>query len=130
MLKSCKLCGKVFNYEGGPVKVCLDCFRRLEEVYTHSHDYLRDNDDEKIDFVKLSDAIGADPRDVQELIEMGWLDRELSSYKKNRARRYLEAEELQDALKKVTGSSDDDEKKKNKRMFYGGEIYQRKPRWR
>ena len=130
MLKSCKLCGRVFNYEGGAVKVCLDCFRRLEEVYTNSHDYLRDNDDEKIDFVQLSNAIGADPRDVQELIEMGWLDRELASYKKNRARRYLEAEEFQDALKKVTGSSNDDDKKKNKRMFYGGEIYQRKPRWR
>ena len=130
MLKSCKLCGKVFNYEGGPIKVCLDCFRRIEDVYSRSHEYLRDNDEEKFDFVQLSEAIGADPRDVQELVEMGWLDRDLSLYKRNRIRRNLDVENLHDSLQKSLNSNNDDDKKRHKQTSYGGEIYQRRPRWR
>lgn len=129
LLKSCKLCGKVFNYEGGPIKVCLDCFIRIEDVYTRSHEYLRDNDDEKLDFVQLSEAIGADPRDVQELIEMGWLDRDLTLYnKRNKIKRNLNFENSS-PLKSFHANNDND-KKRHKQTSYGGEIYQRRARWR
>ena len=129
LLKSCKLCGKVFNYEGGPVKICPDCFRRIEDVYSRSHEYLRDNDDENFDVVQLSDAIGADARDVQELVEMGWLDRDLRLYKSGRMRHNLDAEILQDSPHKIFNINNDDDKKRHKQTSYGGEIYQRRPRW-
>ena len=130
LLKSCKLCGKVFNYEGGPIKVCFDCFRRIEDVYARSHEYLRDNNEEKFDFVKLSDAIGADPRDVQELVEMGWLDRDLELYKKKKGKYSLGSEESIYSSSNFLNVSGEHEKKRHKQTSYGGEIYQRKARWR
>ncbi|MBQ6774091.1 MAG: hypothetical protein IJP48_08540 [Synergistaceae bacterium] len=127
MLKSCKLCGRAFNSEG--LNVCITCFRRLEDVYTHAHDYLRDNSDEKFDMMQLADLIGADPRDIQELLEMGWLDRDIELYMKKNSSvggltstRQSMAQKFGDELHKM--------KMKSKRTMYGGEIYQRKPRWR
>ena len=127
MLKSCKLCGRAFNSEG--LNVCITCFRRLEDVYTHAHDYLRDNNDEKFDMVQLADLIGADPRDIQELLEMGWLDRDIELYmkKNNRGEGFTSPRQ---SMAQKFGSELDKMKMKSKRTMYGGEIYQRKPRWR
>ena len=127
MLKSCKLCGRAFNSEG--LNVCITCFRRLEDVYTHAHDYLRDNNDEKFDMVQLADLIGADPRDIQELLEMGWLDRDIELYmkKNNKGEGFTSPRQ---SMAQKFGSELDKMKMKSKRTMYGGEIYQRKPRWR
>ena len=127
MLKSCKLCGRAFNSEG--LNVCITCFRRLEDVYTHAHDYLRDNNDEKFDMVQLADLIGADPRDIQELLEMGWLDRDIELYmkKNNRGEGFTSPRQ---SMAQKFGSELDKMKMKSKRTMYGGEIYQRRPRWR
>ena len=126
MLKSCKLCGRAFNSEG--LNVCLTCFRRLEDVYSHAHEYLRDNNDEKFDMVQLADVMGVDPRDIQELIEMGWLDRDIELYlKKNKKGGGQSARQV---MAQKFGSELDKMKERNKRTMYGGEIYKRAPRWR
>ncbi|MBQ4470164.1 MAG: hypothetical protein IJR35_02655 [Synergistaceae bacterium] len=128
MLKSCKLCGRAFNSEG--LNVCLTCFRRLEEVYTHAHDYLRDNTDEKFDMVQLADLIGADPRDIQELLEMGWLDRDIELYLKKNNKNNGVIHSPRQIMARKFGDELDKMKMKTKQTMYGGEIYQRKPRWR
>lgn len=128
-LMSCKLCGRAFNSEGR--KVCNDCMMRLEQVYSQAHEYLRDNEDEKIDTKKLADAMDVDPRDVQELVEMGWLERIMpSSYDDDddynegsqEKRRQRQFQEFSGELEKM--------KTRRKMTTYGGDIYARTPRGR
>lgn len=118
-LMSCKLCGKAFVSEG--LKVCSDCMHRLEDVYYRAHDFLRDSNDDKLDAKHLADEMGVDPRDIQELIEMGWLERDLEIYsRKKGTRRQRQYEEFSEELEKM--------KEKSKVTSYGGEIYARRPR--
>ncbi|MBQ7734022.1 MAG: hypothetical protein IJT58_08400, partial [Synergistaceae bacterium] len=90
----------------------------------------RDNTDEKFDMVQLADLIGADPRDIQELLEMGWLDRDIELYLKKNNKNNGVIHSPRQVMAQKFGSELDKMKSKSKQTMYGGEIYQRKPRWR
>lgn len=119
-LATCKLCGRVF-VSNGP-KICENCMRRLEEVYSRAHDYLRNNDDENFDAKALADAIEANPRDVQELIDMGWLERDIQTYKKTSSKHYDHLQEFNEELESL--------KAKTKLNTYGGMKYDRNSRYK
>lgn len=74
-LVTCKLCRKIFTAPGG--RICPDCQKRLDDLYLDVRNYLRDNP--KVDFnvETLADALGADIRDVQGLVDLGYLERDL-----------------------------------------------------
>lgn len=40
-VRNCKLCSKLFNYQGSPV--CPSCNKKLEEKFTIVREYIRDN---------------------------------------------------------------------------------------
>lgn len=119
-LMSCKLCGKAFGSDGR--KVCNECMRRLEDIYSEAQHFLRNNNDADYDAKQLSDNIGVDIRDIQELVDMGWIDlKDHDGDGKNR-RRIRRAQEFSGELEKMRDSE------KKKQTFYGGEIYARHPR--
>lgn len=37
---SCKMCGKLFNYEGGGLKVCPSCSKKMEDRFTEVKEYI------------------------------------------------------------------------------------------
>ncbi len=117
-LISCRRCGKAFiGVNKGRANVCSDCHAKLESVYARAHEYLRDNPNEKFDVKKLSEAINANSYDIQTLVEIGWLERDIQTYTTTAETRKQQANAFQIELDKL--------KEKNKRTSYGGEIYAR-----
>ena len=103
-ITGCKLCGRIVNAEG--TKICRNCMHRLERVYSKVHNHMRDNPDETFDIEKLSEDLDVNPADIQMLIELGYIDREIQiNSERERARRELAgalANELENMKKKVT----------------------------
>ncbi|MGB4300593.1 MAG: hypothetical protein WBJ35_01915, partial [Acetomicrobium sp.] len=70
----CYLCGKGFVTTGP--KVCPTCMKRLDKLYFEARDYIRDNPRLRLNVRELADALSADPRDVQTLVDLGRLELE------------------------------------------------------
>ena len=73
-LVTCSLCRKIFTAAGG--RTCPACKKRLDELYLKVRDYLRDNPKLEMNVDTLSEAMNADIREVQALVDMGYLDRD------------------------------------------------------
>ncbi len=117
-LVKCRLCGMLYDSINIPKhKICPNCIRRLDELYGHVHEYMRDNEDENFDIYKLAEAMDLDTADVQALVDLGYIERDLQTY--SRKRRGPRGE-LAD---KINGEID--KMKRNKVTTYGGVVYSR-----
>lgn len=74
-LITCKLCRKLFN--ASDKKICVDCLNRLDELYPQVRDYIRDHPKEEFDVETVAEALDQDIRYVQELVNLGYLDRDV-----------------------------------------------------
>ncbi len=82
-LKECKICYALYDDElySGNGDVCHDCRMKLEGTYGRIHNYLRDHEHQsKIDIQKLAEDTETDPEDMQLLLELGWLERDIQTY--------------------------------------------------
>ncbi len=113
-LMECRLCGRIFT-EGGRKNVCPKCLNRLGNLYAEVHKYMRDHDDEEFDIDRLSDAMDASPVDIQALVDLGYIERDISLYGTRETDRSRLAQELSEELGKM----------KRGITTYGGEIYSR-----
>ena len=113
-ITECRLCGRIVKGEWP--RICRNCLHRLDEVYSDIHNYMRDNPYETFDIEKLSEDLDINPADIQMLIELGYIDREIAmKSEKDAARKRLAgifADELEDMKKKKVTS-------------YGGAKYAR-----
>ena len=114
-LMQCRLCGKIYT-EGGRKNVCPRCLRRLGDLYGTVHEYMRDHEEEKFDIYKLSEGVGADLADIQALVDLGYIERDLGLYGTRETERSRLAKALSGEIDKMT---------KTKLTTYGGEIYSR-----
>lgn len=118
-ITGCRLCGRIVSAEGN--KICRNCMHRLEDVYSRVHNYMRDNSDEKFDIERLSEDLDVNPADIQMLIELGYIDREIAENSRTeRARRKLAG-----MLSGYSSGDEDENTKRRKIMTYGGEKYAR-----
>jgi hypothetical protein len=96
---------------------------RIDDLYPKVRDYLRDNP--KIDFnvETLSEELDADIRDIQALVDMGYLDRDVDR-RTDRAttNRQKLVKEFEDSLKQMKDSSAFRESAKNV-ASYGQQRY-------
>jgi hypothetical protein len=76
-MAECKLCGKPF-ITAGPT-ICPACLKRLDNVYKKALDYLRDHPHERLNAKELAEVIDEDLADVRALIELGWIERDIST---------------------------------------------------
>ncbi|MDR2179272.1 MAG: hypothetical protein LBP21_03090 [Synergistaceae bacterium] len=103
-LLTCRLCGKIFTSAGG--RTCPGCLDRLDELYPKVREYLRDNPKAALNIETLAEAMGADVRDVQALVDMGYLDRDTSrQVDSEAANRQKLAQEFEKSLKQMKDSS-------------------------
>ena len=114
-IMKCRLCGKIFT-DGGRDKVCPLCLRRLGDLYAEVHEYMRDNEDEDFDVYKLADALGVSTLDIQALVDLGYIERDLALYGKNETKRSRLAQAFSNEIDKMN---------RNKVTTYGGDIYAR-----
>ena len=113
-LIECRLCGRVFTH-GGRKNVCPMCLRRLGDLYAEVHEYMRDHEEEDFDINKLSEWMDISPVDIQALIDLGYLTRDLRDEDEDRRRL---AQALSGELAKM-------DKEHHKLTTYGGAIYSR-----
>ena len=115
-LVRCRLCGLLYEAGGRNQRICRNCLQRLEELYGRVHEYMRDNEDEDFDIYTLADALDISTADVQALVDLGYIERDLQTYGKNKKGTREELAE------KINGEL---EKMKRPPTTYGGVIYSR-----
>ena len=119
-LLSCKLCGKAFNSAGG--RTCSACLARIEAMYPDVRDFLRDNPKIEFNVETLAEELDVEIRDIQALVDMGYLDRDLKGdYRSEDSSRQKLAKEFEDSLKRMQQSTNQRQDSKN--ASYGQERY-------
>ena len=115
-LVKCRMCGMLYESGQQTYRICRKCQQRLEELYGRVHEYMRDNEDEDFDIYNLADAMDISTMDVQALVDLGYIERDLQTYSKHkRGSREVLAAKLNNELEKM----------KKGITTYGGMIYSR-----
>ncbi|MDR1376600.1 MAG: hypothetical protein LBJ22_03735 [Synergistaceae bacterium] len=103
---------------------------RLDELYPKVRQYLRDNPKVDFNIETLAEEMEADVRDVQALVDMGYLDRDTDRrVDSETANRQKLAKEFEDSLKQMKNASSVREGAKNA-ASYGQQRYGDKDRKR
>ena len=103
-LITCRLCGKIFTSSGG--RTCSACHLRLDELYPRVRQYLRDNPKVNFNVEMVADALDTDIRDIQSLVDMGYLERDIGTQTDpETARRQKLAQEFESSLKQMKDAS-------------------------
>ena len=114
-LTKCRLCGMLFT-SGGRKNICPLCIKRLEELYGSVHEYMRDHKDEEFDIYTLAEATESNIADIQALVDLGYIERDLGLYGTRETARSRLAKAITNEIDKMN---------RNKLTTYGGEIYAR-----
>ena len=114
-LVECKLCRRIYNGVEGQ-RICGNCIRRLAEIYGHVHEYMRDNQDKNFDLETLADEMDISPVDIQALVDLGYIERDLQTYIKDKKG---SRQKLAEAINAEA------EKLKRNITTYGGVLYAR-----
>ena len=117
-LLTCKLCGKIFSSSGG--RTCPACHKRLDELYPRVREYLRDHPKSAFNVEMVADDLEVDIRDIQALLDLGYLDRDVGSQTdSDTIRRQKLAQEFETSLKQMKGTP----AQSNKSVSYGQQRY-------
>lgn len=117
-LGRCRLCGKLYDTSKGSRSLCPACLTRLENMYTGVHDYLRTHSLKSLDVRVLAGELNMRPQDIQLLMDMGFLERDIQTYSNLHTERQELAKKFNSAIDRM--------KVLQKLSSYGGEIYRRK----
>ena len=114
-LIECKLCKRIYNgFEGQ--RICGHCIQRLENIYGRVHAYMRDNQNRDFDLDTLADEMDISPLDIQALVDLGYIERDLQTYsREKKGTRQKLAEAINGEVEKL----------KRNITTYGGVVYAR-----
>lgn len=128
-LVTCSLCRKIFTAAGG--RTCPACKKRLDELYLGVRDYLRDNPKLEMNVDALSEAMNADIREIQALVDMGYLDRDFKEASPSgEASRQKLAMELEKSLSEMKAAAAAVPHPQKGAVSYGQQLYSEKGRRR
>ena len=117
-LIECKLCRRVYNgFEGQ--RICGHCIQRLENIYGRVHEYMRDNQNKDFDLDTLADDMDISPVDIQALVDLGYIERDMQTYSREKKG---SRQKLAEAINAEA------EKLKRNITTYGGLVYERDSR--
>ena len=119
-LLSCRLCGKLFTSAGGRTRSV--CVERLDMLYPRVRTFLRDHPDIEFNVDTLADEMEVDIRDIQTLVDLGYLDRDLgrNMQKEDTGKQRL-IKELEDSLKQM--KTDSERRNSPQSLSYGQQRY-------
>lgn len=103
-LRECKVCKSLYDDETyiGTTEICHDCRMRLEGTYGRIHNYIRDRKTISIhDIARLAEETGTTPAEMEIIVELGWLERDIQTYGTEISDRQALAKEFADELKKM-----------------------------
>ena len=121
-LQPCRLCGKIFTSSGG--RTCPACLKRLDELYPRVRSYLRDNPKEGFNVDMVAEELEVDIRDVQGLVDLGYLDRDIGKQTDpETVKRQKLAKELEGSLKDMRDATARQNAAKSAAASYGQQRY-------
>ncbi len=103
-LRECKVCKSLYDDETyiGTTEICHDCRMRLEGTYGRIHNYIRDRGEINIhDIARLAEETETTPAEMEIIIELGWLERDIQTYGTTISDRQKLAKEFADELRKM-----------------------------
>jgi hypothetical protein len=116
------LCGKIFTSSGG--RTCPACHARLDEIYPRVRQYLRDNPKVNFNVEMVAEALDTDIRDIQSLVDMGYLDRDIGRQTDPETlKRQKLAQEFESSLQQMKEASAMRGSAKNAAASYGQHRY-------
>lgn len=128
-LLSCRLCAKIFTSAGG--RTCPACLKRLDELYPKVREFLRDHPKLGFNAEALAEELEIDLRDLQALVDMGYLDRDIDKNAKPKdTEREKLAKEFENSLKQMQDSSVQRDSAKQVSASYGQQRYGEKDKKR
>ena len=115
-LRECKVCKSLYDDETfiGTTEICHDCRMRLEGTYARIHNYIRETKD--IDPAKIMEATKTTPAEMEIILELGWMERDIQTYTDTVTERRKLAKEFAEELAKMI--------EHHKATTYGG-VHQR-----
>lgn len=119
-LVTCRLCGRLFTASRG--KMCSACLSDLDDLYPKVREFLRDHSKESFNVEQIAEGLDIDIRQVQALVELGYLDRDLGreGAAENERRR---KEDLARQLQASLDSSISSKSSESTTRTYGQERY-------
>ena len=117
ILRECRLCKSPFDGRTpyGRHGICPKCMMKLRGLYDSVHNYLRDHDLTTFSSKLIADEIKADPEEIDALLELGLLERDIQTYVGIKSKRQELAGKFQNELGRMID--------RKKTRSYGGTIY-------
>ena len=103
-LRECKVCKSLYDDETyiGTTEICHNCRMRLEGTYGRIHNYIRDRGEINVhDLARLAEETGTTPAEMEIIIDLGWLERDIQTYSTTISDRQKLAKEFAAELKKM-----------------------------
>ena len=103
-LRECKVCKSLYDDETyiGTTEICHNCRMRLEGTYGRIYNYIRDRGEINVhDLARLAEETGTTPAEMEIIIDLGWLERDIQTYSTTISDRQKLAKEFAAELKKM-----------------------------
>ena len=127
-MDTCKLCMSLYNRKFDQKgRICPDCRKRLDDLYIKVRDYIRENHKEDFDVEQVSKDLDVDLRDVETLVELGYLDRDVDggrSFGVDKSRQKL-LDELKSSMDLLKDNAAAEARRKHF-SSYGQEVYSKR----
>lgn len=123
-LRECKVCKTLYDDETyiGTTEICHSCRMRLEGTYGRIHNYIRERKKINIDDIqRLAEDSGITLAELQIILELGWLERDIQTYSDTVSERQKLAKEFARELRNMIDEH-------SKIHTYGGANYRYKNR--
>ena len=119
-LRECKVCKTLYDDETfiGTTEICHSCRMRLEGTYGRIYSYIRDH--KEIDPAKIMEETKTTPAEMEIILELGWLERDIQTYSGTMSERQKLAKEFAEELAKMI--------ERSKATTYGGVNHRYKNR--
>ena len=100
-LRECKVCKTLYDDETfiGTTEICHSCRMRLESTYGRIHNHIREH--RSIDIARIMDDTGTTPAEMEIILELGWLERDIQTYTGTVSERQKLAREFEEELAKM-----------------------------
>ena len=118
-LRECKVCKTLYDDETfiGTTEICHSCRMRLEGTYGRIHNYIRERRKINVQEIeRLAEDSGITLAELQIILELGWLERDIQTYSDTVSERQKLAEEFARELQKMIDEH-------SKIHTYGGANY-------
>ena len=119
-LRECKVCKSLYDDETyiGTTEICHNCRMGIEGAYNRVHNFIRER--KRIDVTEIMEATGTTPAEMEIILELGWLERDIQTYTGTVTERQKLAKEFAEELAKMV--------ERSKATTYGGVNHRYKNR--